>query len=56
LVAQYLDLVLLVCAVAFCAMRAFQQPGEIDFGWLGVSCAVAAVWLIPAITDIRHVP
>lgn len=44
-----LAVILLIAALAFALLRAFGVPARVDFGWLAISCVIAAVLLIPAV-------
>lgn len=52
--AAYVAAVLLVCAVAFAFLRAFQGGDGVDLGWLAAGCLVAAVWLVPTLVGMTH--
>jgi hypothetical protein len=53
-VTAYVTAVLLVIAVAFSFMRAFQGGEGADFGWLAIGLVILAVWLVPTLTGAAN--
>lgn len=55
---EYLTAVLLLIACLFAFMRAFQNSGEVDFGWIAVGLVIAALFLAPSLgrvfTAVSH--
>lgn len=50
---------ILAMAVMFAFLRGvgWSAPdSRPDFGWLAISCAIFAVWFLPALWRIRHSP
>lgn len=52
---EYATAVLLLIAVGFAWLRAFQLPDGIDFGWIAIGLVVAALLLVPALRDVADV-